>query len=67
MGRSGDGVNNLLCVLPREPDIVELAHVYVQDEKLISCAVTFNHLYKGLSCSFLQRIQGALNTFCAGI
>lgn len=28
--------------------MVELAHVYVQDEKLISCAVTFNHLYKRL-------------------
>lgn len=47
--------------------MVELAHVYVQDEKLISCAVTFNHLYKGLAYSSLQRIQGALNTFCAGI
>lgn len=67
MARSGDGVNNLLCVLPQEPDIVELAHVYVQDEKLISCAVTFNHFYKGPSCSFPQRIQRALNTFCAGI
>lgn len=36
MVRSGDGVNNLLCVLLGEPDIGELAHVYVQDEKLIS-------------------------------
>lgn len=62
---SGDGVNNLLCVLPQKPDIVELAHVYVQDEKLISCAVAFNHLCKGLSCTFLQSIQR--NTFCAGI
>lgn len=51
MVRSGDGVNNLLCVLLQEPEIVELAHVYVQDEKLISCAVAFNHLCKGL---FLQ-------------
>jgi len=67
MVRSGDRVNNLLCAPPREPDIVELAHVYVQDEKLISCAVTFNHFYKELSCSFLLRIHGALNTFCAGI
>lgn len=64
---SGGGVNNLLCVLPWEPDIVELAHVYVQDEKLISCAVTFNHLYTGLSRNVPLRIQGALNTFCAGI
>lgn len=48
MVRSGDEVNNLLCVLLQEPDIVELAHVYVQDEKLISCAASFNHLCNGL-------------------
>lgn len=64
MVRSGDGVNNLLCVLLQEPEIVELAHVYVQDEKLISCAVALNHFCKGLSCSFLQSSKGSEYILC---